>query len=76
MRTRNYQDNLLARISSGLCANAADLQRLDLVRLGRGAEAACQLQDMLADLKGRIARRAALRTSFALDTVEVTSLAA
>ncbi len=62
MSIRHFHDCVLARISSGMSADATKLHRLDLERLGRGAEAACQFQDMLADLKGRIARRAAMRT--------------
>jgi hypothetical protein len=78
MNIRNYRNNLLARISGGISANAANLQRLDLAQLGRKAEAACQLQDMLADLKYRIAEKAALRAqvSFAADALELQSLAA
>ncbi|MGO9255352.1 MAG: hypothetical protein ACLQU1_03485 [Bryobacteraceae bacterium] len=78
MNTRNYQSSLLARISSGISAHAAHLQRLDLARLGRGVAAACQFQDMLADLKQQIARKAALRAqgSFAIENLELQSLAA
>jgi hypothetical protein len=78
MNIRNHQDSLLARISSGITANAAQLQRLDLARLGRGAEAACKFQDVLADLKERIERRAALRaqSAFAIDGIALPSMAA
>jgi hypothetical protein len=78
MNIRNYRNNLLARISGSISANAANLQRLDLARIGRRAEAACQVQDMLADLKYRIAEKAALRAqvAFAADSLELESLAA
>jgi hypothetical protein len=65
MGIRHGYDCLLSRISSGVCENASKLNRLDLERLGRGAEAACQFQDRLADLKDRIAWKAAVRTGSA-----------
>ncbi len=50
----------------------------DLARLGRRAETACQFQDMLADLKHQIARKAALhaQASFVIDGLALQSLAA
>jgi hypothetical protein len=52
---------MLSSISSSICENATRLHRLDLDRLGRRAETACQFQDRLTDLKDRIARMAAVR---------------
>ena len=65
MGTRHGYDCLLSRISSGICEKATGLHRLDLERLGRRAVAACQFQDMLTDLKDRIAWKAAVRTGSA-----------
>jgi hypothetical protein len=67
MNPRNSQNSLLTRISSGITAHAAHLQRLDLAHLGRGPEAAAsQFQAVLANLKHQIARKAALRASVSL----------
>jgi len=78
MNTRNYQNSMLARISNGIRANADNLQRLDLERLGRRAETFWQLQDMLVDLKHQIAQKAALRAnrSFGIDDRDIQTLAA
>ena len=78
MSIRHCHDGLLARISSGMSADASELHRLDLERLGRRAVAACQFQDMLADLKERIAQRAAMRigSPFAIGGVALRSVAA
>jgi hypothetical protein len=65
MGTSHGYDCLLSRISSGICENATKVHRLDLEGLGRRAEAACQFQDMLTDLKDRIAWKAAVRTGSA-----------
>src|ERR1035437_8525998 len=65
MGIRHGYDCLLSRISSGICENATELHRLDLERLGRRAEAACQFQDVLTDLKDLIAWKAAVRTGSA-----------
>lgn len=62
MGIRQGYDCLLNRISSGICENATKLHRLDLEGLGRRAEAACQFQDRLTDLKEQIAWKAAVRT--------------
>jgi cytochrome c-type biogenesis protein CcmH/NrfG len=53
---------------------ATRLNRLDIERLGRPAEAAGQFQDMLTDLKDRIAWKAAVRTRSvrADDSVELS----
>lgn len=66
-------DCLLSRISSGICENATQLHRLDLQRLGRRVEAECELQEMLANLKDRMTRKAAARTrsAWAEGSVEV-----
>jgi len=63
MNRRIYQNNELARMSNTIVATAARLQRLDLARLGRAAEAAWRFQDILADLKCQIARKATLRAT-------------
>jgi len=78
MSIRHLHDCVLARISSGMSADASELHRLDLERLGLRALAACQFQEMLADLKERIAQRAAMRTRspFAIGGVELRSAAA
>ena len=78
MNARNFQGSLLDRISDGITARAAHLQRLDLARLGRQNEAACQFQGMIADLKSQLARKAALRipTSFVADRLELQAAAA
>ena len=78
MSARNYQNNLLARISSGISAKAANLQLLDLTQLGRRAEAACQFQNLLADIKHQIARKSAVRAQMplAIEALAVHSLAA
>ena len=68
MNPRNYQDSLLTRIASGLTGHAAQLQQLDLARLGRGAESACQFQALLVNLKYQIARKTALRAGVSLVT--------
>jgi hypothetical protein len=65
MGIRHGYDCLLSRISSGMRENATKLNHLDLERLGRRAAAACQFQEMLADLKDQIARKVAMRTESA-----------
>ena len=62
MGIKRYHDRLLAQISSDMTANASQLHRHEMERLGRKAVAACRFQDMLDDLKDRIARRSAIRT--------------
>ncbi len=62
MGIKRYHDRLLAQISSGMTANASQLHRHEMERLGRRAVAACQFQEMLDDLKDRIARRSPLRS--------------
>ena len=52
-------DRWLNRISAGIGENAANTQRLDLERLGRGAELECRFQETLAHLKDQIAWKAA-----------------
>jgi hypothetical protein len=64
MATRQGDDCLLSSISNlsnSICENATRLNRLDLERLGRRAQTACQFQHRLFDLKARIARMAAAR---------------
>jgi hypothetical protein len=56
-------DSLLSRISTGICDNTTQAHRVELQRLGRRAEAECQLGDTLSDLKARMARKTAVRTS-------------
>ena len=63
MNARNFQGSLLNRISEGITARAAHLQRLDLARLGRRNEAACQFQGIIADLKNQLACKAARRVA-------------
>jgi hypothetical protein len=76
MSLRNSHHNLLSRISGTMSADATRLHNLDLERLGRSAAAAWELQDMLADLKGRIARRAVRRAQGSSAMAGMHSLAA
>lgn len=71
MGIRAGYDCLLSRISSGICDKATEFHRLDLERLSRRAEVECQLQEMLTDLKDKIARKAAGRTRPACVDVEM-----
>ena len=78
MNIRNNQNRLLAKISNGISANAANLQRLDLARIGRRADAACQFQEILTGLKERLAQKAAAnaQAAFATARPELQPLAA
>jgi hypothetical protein len=78
MGIKRYHDRLLTQISSGMTANASQLHRHELERLGRKAVAVCRFQEMLDDLKDRIARRSAIRTGprFVVAGVELPSQAA
>ena len=78
MNTRNLQNSLFHRISSGLLAHATQFESRDLARLGRGLEAASQFQNLLFDLKLQLARKAALRaqTQVAVEVLEAEPLAA
>ncbi len=78
MGIKRYHDRLLAQLSNSLSASTIDLNRLELERLGRKAVAAGQFRELLADLKGRVARRAALRAggSLAIPRAELPSQAA
>ena len=62
MATRQGYDCLLSRMSSGIYENASQCHRFDLERLGRRANAECQFQDTLTDMKERIAWKTAVRT--------------
>lgn len=55
MATRQGYDGLLSSISSSICENATRLHGIDLERLGRRTEKACQLQARLNGLRARIA---------------------
>ena len=61
MGIRRYHDRLLGQISIGMSTKATQLHRQELEEIGRRASAACQCREMLADLKDRIAHRAASR---------------
>ena len=63
MGIRLGYDSLLSRISTGICDNTTQAHRVELQRLGRRAEVECQLGDTLSDLKARMARKTAVRTS-------------
>jgi hypothetical protein len=63
MATKHGYDCLLRRISGGICDNAAKANRIELERLGRRAADACRFQEALAELKDRLAWKAAARTS-------------
>src|SRR4051794_7473831 len=56
-------DCLLNRISTGICDNQIQANRLELRRLVRRADAEYQLGATLIDLKARMARKAAVRTA-------------
>jgi hypothetical protein len=55
-------DSLLSRISTGICDNTTQTHRVELQRLGRRAEAECQLGYTLSDLKAS-GKKTAVRTS-------------
>ena len=78
MGIRHAYCKLLDRMSSGLCENTTQLHRLDLERLGQRAKTECQFQEILADLKDRVVRKAAVRTQlvFANRAVELPHQAA
>ena len=57
---QNGCEDLLGRISKGVCASATEIQRLDLERASQRTQAANNLRDMLTDLKDRVARKARL----------------
>jgi hypothetical protein len=63
MENRGPHDRLLDQISYDLSAAVRDLHRVEMERLGRKVEAAHQFQQMLENLKGRIARRAVVRSA-------------
>jgi len=78
MRIRRGCDSLLNRISSGICENATEIHRSELQRLGRRAAAESQFQDMVSDVKDRLARKACLiaELAFAVRSVEFPNRAA
>jgi hypothetical protein len=65
MTTRHGFDCSLRRISGGICDNAAKANRIELERMGRRAADACRFHEALAELKHRLAWKAAARTSSA-----------
>jgi len=62
MGIKRYHDRVLGQIGSGMTAKAAQAHRQELEKIGRRALAACQCRAMLADLRGRLDQRAALRS--------------
>jgi hypothetical protein len=62
MRIRRSHDSLLNRISSGMCESANEIHRFELERFGRRAAAAFEFQEMLTNLKDRLAQKASLFT--------------
>jgi hypothetical protein len=62
MRVRHGHESLLNRISSSVCQNASEIHHVELERLDRRASAARRLQEMLTDLKDRLAQKASLLT--------------
>ncbi len=62
MGIRRYHDRLLGQISTGMSTKASQLHQEELEQMGRRASAACQCREILADLKDRIAQRAAVRS--------------
>ncbi|HLK65249.1 MAG TPA: hypothetical protein VKU19_17535 [Bryobacteraceae bacterium] len=78
MRIRRGCDSLLNRISSGICENATEIHRFELQRLGRRAAAESQFEEMVTDVKDRLARKASLITqlAFAVGSVEFPNKAA
>jgi hypothetical protein len=76
MATRHGFDCLLRRISGGICDNAVKANRIELERLGRRAADACRFHEALAELKDRLAWKAAARTGSACaDSGKLTSKA-
>lgn len=63
MATRQGYDCFLRRISGGLCDNAASANRIELERMGRRATDECRFQEAIAELKDRLAWKAAARTN-------------
>jgi hypothetical protein len=55
-------DSLLHRISTGISDTTTQVNRLELRKLVRRADAECQLGATLSDLKARMARKTAVRT--------------
>jgi hypothetical protein len=73
MATRHGFDCLLRRISGGICDNAVKANRIELERLGRRAADACRFLEALAELKDRLAWKAAARTGSACaDSAELS----
>jgi hypothetical protein len=56
-----HDDSVAGGTDEGQAEDATEPQQVDLERLGRHAAAASQFRNMLADLKGRVARKAATR---------------
>ena len=65
MATKHGYDCLLRRISGGICDNATRANRIELERMGRRAADACRFHEALAELKDRLAWKAAARTGSA-----------
>lgn len=65
MATKHGYDCLLRRISGGICDNATRANRSELERMGRRAADACRFHEALAELKDRLAWKAAARNGSA-----------
>lgn len=59
------ENRLLGRISSGICQTATELHRVDFERTGHRAQAVTRLQDVLADMKERVARKVTVKSRLA-----------
>ncbi len=58
-------EGLMGRISSGLADNAISMHRIDLERTRDRTQAAHRLQDMLAEMKDRMARKVSAKARLA-----------
>jgi len=58
-------EGLMGRISSGLADNAITMHRIDLERTIDRTQAANRLQDMLAEMKDRVARKVSVKARLA-----------
>jgi hypothetical protein len=58
-------EGLMGRISSGLADNASSRHRLELERTNDRNQAAHRLQDLLADMKDRVARKVSVKARLA-----------
>jgi hypothetical protein len=58
-------EGLMGRISSGLADNAISMHRIELERTSDRTQAAHRLQDMLTEMKDRVARKVSAKARLA-----------